>query len=134
MYDPSGLGTDNSGDLSKWGHGSQSFAQSIPDTDLWLRWEASTSEHSRIIHFDSPVLGDFLVSSDTNNNFLDISSYYLPLDDHTALLPGAARGSFPNGDDDQKLTSSPFFRPGNQYWTIKRNGKWEVDNKNVFFS
>ena len=40
IYDDSPLGADLSGDESKWGHGAQSLAASIPDDDLWLRWEA----------------------------------------------------------------------------------------------
>lgn len=127
-YDGSRLGKDNSKDLSKWGHGSQAFAASIPDKNLWLRWEGVTSNHKRKIHFESPVLGKF--QSNDNDSFgPKIISDHVLRKDHTANLPQKASGSSSGSKGDFTLVGGSFIKFNEYAWEI-RSGKsrWNVDD------
>jgi len=93
IYDPSGLGTDNSGDLTKWGHGSQAFAASIPDQFIKLKWYGETSGHNRIIHFESRATGDFQSNEPgtyTGGQSFAVSSNHTLRPDHSATIPQIA--------------------------------------------
>ncbi len=127
IFDNSPLGTDLSSVPAKWGHGSQSFAASIPDTSLWLRWEAVTSHHNRKIHFESPVLGRF--QSDTANRFFPEITYINILKpDHTAVLPNGAEATslFVTGND--VLTDGPFWKFDANAWVVGDGSRWNVDD------
>ncbi|MFK8058194.1 MAG: M60 family peptidase N-terminal accessory domain-containing protein [Saprospiraceae bacterium] len=127
IYDNSPLGTDLSGDASKWGHGTQDFAGSIPDADLWLRWEAETSNHSRKIHFESPVLGKFQATS--NDDFTpDITYKNIHRADHTAELPDKAGGGSQRNSANEALISGPFWRFNVNSWEVNTSGRWNVDD------
>ena len=127
IFDDSPLGTDLSGDASKWGHGAQTIAASIPDSDLWLRWEAETSHHERKIHFESPVLGKF--QSDMEASFApEITYKNIQRDDHTANLPDKAGGSNPNSAGNKVFTRAPFLRFNTYAWEINTSGRWNVDD------
>lgn len=132
VYDPSGLGTDNSGDFTKWGHGNRAFASTVPDERVWLRWQGSTSHHDRIIHFESPLLGQW--RDDADENFIGIDDGFIPRDDHTANLPLSAQGT--TAGDDYALTKYPFYRNAGECWNIKYAGNgwgndWLVDDSGV---
>ena len=127
IYDSCPLGCDLSWNPAKWGHGSQSFAASIPDGELWLRWEATTSNHDRKIHFESPVLGRFL--SNEGGAFTPEISYMNVLrDDHTAFLPASAGATSMNVNADYVLTNGPFWNFNQQDWQIRGGGRWNVDD------
>ncbi len=127
IYDDSPLGTDNSNDPSKWGHGSQSMAASIPDEKLLLRWQGETSDHDRIIHFESPVLGRFQ-SDDEPTFYPEIIDNKRLLDDHTAFLPTTSTGGTQAVFSDEALTSGSFWHFGKRRWDIGDGGRWNVDN------
>ncbi len=128
ILDNSGLGTDNSADLTKWGHGAQSFAALIPDSKLNLLFEGSSSFHSRIIDFHTPITGRF---QDDAGSWDGIQNNFYPFSAHTANLPGSVDtvDSFMNTGDGV-LTSMPFFDGlGGFYWDIQAgNDWWEVDD------
>ena len=127
IFDNSPLGADLSGDPSKWGHGAQNFAIDIPDADLWLRWEAETSEHSRKIHFESPVLGRF--QSDLEDSFTPEITYKNILRaDHTANLPAEAGATTGSNGGNNVLTGGPFWKFNEHSWEINTGGRWNVDN------
>ena len=127
IYDDSPLGADLSGDESKWGHGAQSLAASIPDEDLWLRWEAETSNHARKIHFESPVLGKF--QSDTDTQFApEITYKNVKRADHTANLPDKSGNSNPNSVGNNVFTRAPIIRFNTYAWEINTGGRWTVDD------
>ena len=127
MYDPCPLGCDLSWDNSKWGHGSRVFAESIPDDELWLRWEATTSHHNRKIHFESPVLGRF--QSDDGGDFTPEITYMNVLrDDHTAFLPTSAGASSQNVGPDFVTAQGPFWNFNQQSWEIRSGSRWNVDD------
>ena len=102
------MGCDLSWDNTKWGHGSRAFAQSIPDDELWLRWEATTSHHNRKIHFESPVLGRWL-SNDGGDFTPEITFMNVLRDDHTAFLPASAGASSQNVGADYVMAQGPFW-------------------------
>ncbi len=127
LYDSSLLGTDLSEDLTKWGHGSQAFAASITDDELWLRWEAVTSNHNRKIHFESPVLGKF--QSDSDESFgADITTKNILRADHTANLPASSGGSAGSNAGNKTLTQGPFLSFNKQDWNVRNGGRWNVDD------
>ena len=127
LFDNSPMGTDLSSDLTKWGHGGQSFAASIPDGELWLRWEAATAHHTRKIHFESPVLGTF--QTDTADSFIpDIAFQFVPRPDHTANLPANASSTNRASTGNNALTGGPFLRFANNRWDIGTGDRWHVDN------
>jgi len=126
-YDPCPLGCDLSFNLTKWGHGSQAFAASIPDDELWLRWEATTSHHDRKIHFESPVLSRF--QSDDGEDFTpDITYMNVLRDDHTAFLPASAGASSQNVNPDYLVARGPFWNFNQQSWEIRTGNRWNVDD------
>ena len=126
IFDDSSLGADLSRDLSKWGHGSQDFAASIPDDELWLRWEAVASNHNRKIHFESPILGKF--QSNTEDFFIpEIKNQNRHRSDHTANLPENACCTA-NENDDYVLVSGPFFKFNESSWSVNVDDRWNVDD------
>ena len=126
IFDDSPLGTDLSGDASKWGHGAQDFAASIPDNELWLRWEAETSHHTRKIHFESPVLGRF--QSNTGDSFTpEIKYMNIHRDDHTANLPENATDDS-SSNNNNVLISGPFWSFNENSWEVNSGNRWNVDN------
>ncbi len=126
-FDASPLGADLSGNPSKWGHGSQTFAASIPDDQLWLRWEAETSHHNRKIHFESPVLGRF--QSDSEAPFTpEISYQNIHRSDHTANLPDAATTGTSSNGGNNVFTSGPFWQFNAHSWEVNSGGRWNVDD------
>ncbi len=127
IFDNSPMGTDLSSDLTRWGHGSQTFAASIPDDELWLRWEAETDHHPRKIHFESPVLGTF--QADTAGTFIpEIAYKFVPRPDHTANLPANASSTNSASKGDNTFTGGPFLRFANNRWDIGTGDRWHVDN------
>ncbi|MGY8884344.1 MAG: M60 family peptidase N-terminal accessory domain-containing protein [Flavobacteriales bacterium] len=127
LFDASPLGADVSGNPSKWGHGAQAFAASIPDDELWLRWEAETSHHSRKIHFESPVLGRF--QSDSEDLFIpEISYQNIHRSDHTANLPDVATATSSSNGGDNVFTSGPFWKFNAHSWEVNSGGRWNVDD------
>ena len=127
IYDPCALGCDLSWDNTKWGHGSRAFAQSIPDDELWLRWEATTSHHNRKIHFESPVLGRWL-SNDGGDFTPEITFMNVLRDDHTAFLPASAGASSQNVGADYVMAQGPFWNFNQQSWEIQSGNRWNVDD------
>ncbi len=127
IFDNSPLGADLSGDATKWGHGTQDFATDIPDDELWLRWEAETSEHNRKIHFESPVLGRF--QSDSEDSFTPEITYKNILrDDHTANLPAEAGSGTANNGGNNVFADGPFWKFNQHSWEVNTGGRWNVDN------
>ena len=126
IFDAGLLGTDLSGDASKWGHGAQTFAASIPDDELWLRWEAETSHHNRKIHFESPVLGRF--QSNTEDLFTpEIKYKNIHRIDHTANLPDNASSSSSSNNSDV-LIGGPFWKFNENSWEVNSGSRWNVDD------
>lgn len=127
VFDDSPLGTDLSNDPNKWGHGAQAFAASIPDEDLWLRWEAETSHHDRKIHFESPILGKF--QSNTADSFTpEITYKNIHRADHTANLPDKATTGTASNGGNNVFTRGPFWRFNTYSWEINSGGRWNVDD------
>ena len=126
VLDTNPLGMSSSNDDTKWGSGSYEFAQSIPDEEIWLRWEGETDQHNRKIHFESPILGRF--RNDTNEVFFPRIAYaHVLRPDHTAFLPAAATSSKPNTNGNNALINDPF-RSSDENWHI-HSLRWNVDNK-----
>ncbi|MEL6984096.1 MAG: integrin alpha, partial [Actinomycetota bacterium] len=122
-------GTDQSG-TSFWGHTGQAAASAIPDAaaDLELRWQAETSNHGRVIHFRSPVIGEF--QTDTADDFFvgGIATGHALLSGHTANLPASTTHAYSDQGDDV-LTDFPIYRNGTYHWGIRGTGsRWEVDD------
>lgn len=128
IFDNSPLGTNLSTVPSKWGHGSQAFAASIPDSDLWLKWEAETSHHNRKIHFESPILGKF--QSDTSNRFFpEITYINVHKSGHSAVLPNGAGATSMGVTGNNVLTDGPFWKFNENSWEIRSGGsRWNVDD------
>jgi len=130
MYDPSGLGTDNSLDSTKWGHGSQAFAASIPDQFIKLKWYGKSSGHNRIIHFESRAIGDFqedIVGSFPSGQSFSIREDHDLKPDHTAGIPETAGQAYDN-QGDYSLTTYPFFSGSNRWGVRAGNVHWSVDD------
>ncbi len=127
MYDSNPLGTGTQNDNTKWGHATQAFAASIPDDNLWLRWEGETTNHSRKIHFESPIIGTFQSPSD-EIFYPKIKYIHILLPDHTANLPVAATNTWNSvANTDLTLTTGPFFSD-DYAWNIAGAGRFQVDN------
>lgn len=125
----SSLGSSGSG-TTGWGHTGQAAAASIPDSrnDLELRWFGATSNHSRVIHFRSPVLGQFQSNGDTAFNDGGISTNFTALTGHSSNLPASANNGF-TSQGDATLTEFPMYRGANDHWGIRgRDYRWAMDD------
>ncbi|MEM7322367.1 MAG: right-handed parallel beta-helix repeat-containing protein, partial [Actinomycetota bacterium] len=128
-YAPPVLGVDRS-PTEWWGHTGQAAAAAIPDaaTDLELRWAASTANHSRVIHFRSPVLGEFQTDAADDFNTGGLNTNFTALTGHTANVPAGLSNGYSN-QGDLALTAFPFFATGAYHWGVRGNGdRWEVDD------
>lgn len=128
------LGTNHSNDLTKWGHGSQAFAQQIPDANIKLRWFGKTSHHNRIVHFESPILGQFRDSSASHFGPGGIANNFTALAGHTAYLPEYASATHGGGGGDGVLTNVSMWdglsSGQNAHWSVKDvDGRWFVDSR-----
>ncbi|MEM9561346.1 MAG: hypothetical protein AAGA93_01930, partial [Actinomycetota bacterium] len=122
-------GTDQSG-TQFWGHTGQAAAAAIPDAaaDLELRWYGESSGANRIIHFRSPVLGEF--QSDADDDFLTggIAASHALLSGHSANLPTSTDSAF-SDQGDGALTEFPYFTSGANHWGVRGlSGRWEADD------
>ncbi|MFK7756370.1 MAG: T9SS type A sorting domain-containing protein [Flavobacteriales bacterium] len=121
----SSLGTDGSTVTASWGHASNAFLASLTDADE-LRFFASTSGHSRILHFKTGVGINYVTTG--NGNFTGLASSFELLTGHTGNLP-AQQSSVSSDRGDDALTNFPFWRGGVYHWGIRGNGnRWEVDD------
>jgi hypothetical protein len=130
------LGADHSSDLTKWGHGSQSFAQKIPDNNIKLRWFGKSEHHNRVIHFESNILGQFRDGSAAHFGPGGISNSFTPLAGHTAHLPGFASAAHSGGGGDTVFTETPLWdnetSGDNAHWSAGDSlGRWYVDSRNT---
>ncbi|MBZ9788460.1 T9SS type A sorting domain-containing protein, partial [Psychroflexus sp. CAK57W] len=120
------LGTDESSDLTKWGHAGNARTANLTGADE-LRFYGETSGHSRIIHFKTDQ-GLSYFTSGTGNIYTTIAANFTALTGHTANIPLATN----NGDINRgglALTEFPFYTTGNYHWGIKgRGNRWEVDD------
>lgn len=127
-FDDSPLGTDNSGDLAKFGHASQLFFDLLANERLALRWQGSTSNHSRIMDFYTPIFGS--VQSDTGS-YDGMQNSFVTFAEHTAFMPASITNvdGTPSAGD-LSLTRLPYWDSPNQlYWNIKGDGVWwEMDD------
>ncbi|MEM9893128.1 MAG: right-handed parallel beta-helix repeat-containing protein [Actinomycetota bacterium] len=123
------LGTDQSAQAT-WGHIGQAAAAAIPDADadLELRWYGETSNHSRVVHFRSPLLGE--IRTDGADDFFaaGLATTHVPLTGHTADAPASIDNGY-DGQGDLVLTSFPWYETGTRHWGIRGLGyRWEVDD------
>lgn len=99
-----------------------------------VRLEATTTNHSRKIHFfttDQTVIDATFTEQSDETDYTDFQGSPTALyDDHTANLPAAAG----NGDADRRSdrlfgSAFPFFNGGRYHWAVKSAGnRWEVDD------
>jgi hypothetical protein len=99
-----------------------------------VRLEATTTNHSRKIHFfttDQTVIDATFTEQSDETDYTDFQGSPTALyDDHTANLPAAAG----NGDADRRSdrlfgSAFPFFNGGRYHWAVKGTGnRWAVDD------
>lgn len=119
------LGTDLSGNSAYWGHVGNAALSDMAGAEE-LRWYATTSAHSRVIHFRSAV--GLAYAQTGSGSFNGIESGYTLLSDHSAKLPSVARNEFGN-QADNALVNFPFWLSGTYHWGVRGNGnRWEVDD------
>ncbi|MEM6801060.1 MAG: PA14 domain-containing protein [Bacteroidota bacterium] len=117
------LGTNQAG-TSDWGHLGNSGFTALGAEEL--RWYASTTAHSRIIHFRSTVGISYAETG--SGSFLGINTSNNKLTGHTSNIPDVATNTY-SDEGDYALTNFPFWLWGTYHWGIRGlNSRWEVDD------
>ena len=125
LYSNVPLGTDGSiNTLSKWGHVSNNFLNSISGYDE-LRFYGESSGHNRIINFKTNLGIDYIKSG--TGSFSSLQNNFTPLTGHTSYIPEYMTSVHSN-QGDKALTGFPFYRGGQNHWGIGRYDRWEVDD------
>lgn len=120
------LGTDESADLTRWGHAGNA-AMSQFQGDIEFRWYGRSSAHSRVIHFRSSIGDDYARTG--AGDFTGIASSFTALTGHTANLPASINNRYIS-QGDLAFTAFPFYTNGTYHWGIRGSGasRWEADD------
>ncbi|MBZ9788458.1 T9SS type A sorting domain-containing protein [Psychroflexus sp. CAK57W] len=124
----SALGTNESSDLTRWGHAGNARTANLTGADEF-RFYGETSGHNRIIHFKTGQGLNYFTTG-TGNMSANLAANFMALTGHTANIPLAIN----KGESNQgnlALTEFPFYRSGNFHWGIKgrkNQNRWEVDD------
>ncbi len=126
------LGFDESLQLGNWGHTSNALLDHFKGMRS-LRFFCRSSENSRVLHFKSDDANCTMASKTGTGGCLSMKESFIPLADHSAIIPGAMdRAELERGDE--TLTYNTFGKSEpigpDRMWSIRAEpsqSTWECD-------
>ena len=127
LFGSNTLGTNESGG-TYWGHinpGSSNGGVGAFGTVNTVRWYGKTSNHGRVIHFDTTNTNTINMMNNGSGSHSGMNSGYTTLSGHSANLPGSIN-TYGFG-----FVGFPYYKSGDHHWGLKGSGgRWEVDDFN----
>lgn len=119
------LGTNQSGDLTRWGHAGNAAMSQFTDADE-LRFYSITNLNSRVIHFYTSTGISYAKTG--AGSFTGVGGNFTSLTGHSAFLPAATTEYFTN-QGNYALTNFPFWVAATYHWGVGGDGgRWESDD------